>query len=40
MTHQVKASTKENPLVQKVILVLQEKFELEIYDQAELEPHD
>ena len=40
MKHQVKTNIKESTLVHKVINVLQEKFDLHVYAQPELEPHE
>ena len=39
MNHQVK-SEKVNPLIQKVISVLQEKFDVSIYTPPQPEPHE
>ncbi|MBE7646776.1 hypothetical protein J2Q11_13825 [Tenacibaculum finnmarkense genomovar finnmarkense] len=40
MSHQVKADTKENSLVRKVIKILSREFNLFIYPQPELEQHE
>ena len=40
MTHQVKASSRDNPLIPKVIDVLEQKFDLYLYPVPKLEPHD
>ncbi|WCC46239.1 hypothetical protein [Tenacibaculum finnmarkense] len=39
-SHQIKADTKENPLVQRIIKTVGEEFNLFIYSQPELEPHE
>ncbi len=40
MNHQVKSEKKENPLVQKVIDVLKEKYNVIIFSDPELEAHE
>ena len=40
MKHQVKSETRQNPLVQKVIEILQRKYDLVVYSEPESEAHE